>query len=69
MSSPRITYVARPDTTLEAELDALAAVYKFVLFDSQVRKGDPNDLTNGPTKKRITGLDKKGKDNADIHGN
>lgn len=37
MSSPRITYSARPDATPEAELDALAAVYRFIL-DCRVKK-------------------------------
>jgi hypothetical protein len=37
MSSPRITYTPRPDATPEAELDALANVYRFVL-DCQAKK-------------------------------
>lgn len=31
MSSPHITYTPRPDATPEAELNALSAVYSFVL--------------------------------------
>ena len=31
MSAPRITYVPRPDATQEAELNALASVYRFIL--------------------------------------
>jgi hypothetical protein len=31
MSSPRISYATRPDATPEAELGALAAVFRFVL--------------------------------------
>ena len=31
MSSPRITYAPRPDATPEAEVSALAAVYRIVL--------------------------------------
>jgi hypothetical protein len=34
MSKPAISYVPRPDTTPKAELSALAAVYRFLLFDS-----------------------------------
>ena len=34
MDSPRITYISRPDATPEAELSALANVYRFVLFKS-----------------------------------
>jgi hypothetical protein len=42
-------YTPRPDATPETELATLAAVYRFVLFNSQARRGDPNDLTNGST--------------------
>jgi hypothetical protein len=42
VNSPRIIYTSRPDATCEAELDALTAVYHFLLFE----KGDRNDLTN-----------------------
>ncbi len=31
MSSPRVTYTARPDATAESGLSALASVYRFVL--------------------------------------
>jgi hypothetical protein len=31
VNRPRITYAPRPDATPEAELDALAAVYRFIL--------------------------------------
>ena len=48
MSSLRITYATRQDATPEVELNALAAVYRFVLFDSQAKRGDPHDLTNDP---------------------
>jgi hypothetical protein len=51
----------------EAELDALAAVYRYVLFDSQASKGGPHDLTNNLTEE-CARLDQKGKDNADVHG-
>ena len=67
MGSPHITYVARPNATPETELSALLAVYKFVLFDSQAKRGGLHDLTNESTEKRTTGPGKKGKDNADIH--
>ena len=68
MNSPRITYTSRPDATPEAELDALVAVYKFVLFDSQARSGGHHDLTDDLTKKWTTRQEKKGNENADIHG-
>jgi hypothetical protein len=44
--SSGIAYRPREDATPEGELSSLAAVYKFVLFDSQARKGNPYDLTN-----------------------
>ena len=69
MSEPRITYAPRLDATPEAELTALAAIYKFVLSNSQTKRGGTHDLTNESTKKRTTGPGKKGKDNADIHSN
>ena len=68
MTSPRITYTPRPDAKHETELSALAAIYTFVLFNSRAKRGGTNDLTNASTEKRRTGPGKKGKDNADIHG-
>jgi hypothetical protein len=65
----RITYAPRPDATPELELSVLAAVYKFVLFDSRANEGGPHDLTSDPTKECATSQDKKGKENADLHGN
>jgi hypothetical protein len=53
MVSARITYSQRPDATSEAELAVLAAVYKFVLFDSQAIKGDPHDPMNKTTLEHV----------------
>jgi hypothetical protein len=53
MGSPRITYVARPNATTEAELAVLAAVYKFVLLSSQARRGGPHDLMNKTTTEHV----------------
>jgi hypothetical protein len=40
-------YAPRPDATPEAELDALAACYRFILFESRAKEGGapaaPND--------------------------
>jgi hypothetical protein len=44
----RIVYRARDDATPEGELNALGAVYKFILFDSQIRGGGSHDLTRNP---------------------
>jgi hypothetical protein len=49
MDRVKVTYTPRPAATPETELSTLAAVYKFVLFDSQARRGDPHDVTNGST--------------------
>jgi hypothetical protein len=67
MASPHITYTPSDEVTAEAELAALVATYKFVLFGSQASKGGPHDLTTDPTKKQTTGPEKKGTDNADLH--
>ena len=67
-SNPTVTYALRSDVTSETELNALAAVYKFVLFDSQSSKGGSHDLTGQFTKECTTRPDKKGKENADLHG-
>jgi hypothetical protein len=64
MDSPRLTYSPRPDTTPEAEVSALASVYRFLLLE----KGESNDLTGTSTKEWTTSQDTKGTENADIHG-
>ena len=46
MSSPRITYTPHPDATPEAELEALANIYRFVLDCHAKEEGDPT--TSGP---------------------
>jgi hypothetical protein len=42
MDSPSIIYMPRPDTTPEAEVNALASIYRFLLLE----KGDRHDLMN-----------------------
>ena len=51
--SPPTIYTSRPNTTMEAELNALANVYRYVLFDSQARRGGPHDLTNKTTTEHV----------------
>jgi hypothetical protein len=62
--SPPTFYTSRPNTTPEAELNALANVYRYVLFDLQARRGGPHDLTSGSTKKWTTKTrnERKGKE-------
>lgn len=52
MSEARIIYTPRPDATPESEAAALAAVYRFILFESSARKeaahpGSPDDAKEG----------------------
>jgi hypothetical protein len=51
--APRIFYTPRPGATQEAELSALASVYKFVLCDSQARRGGTHDLRNKTTTEHV----------------
>jgi hypothetical protein len=44
MSDPRIEYVPRSNTSAAVEVDTLAAVYRFVLFESRASKGGLYDL-------------------------
>jgi hypothetical protein len=47
VSAPRITYVPRPDATQEAELNALASVYRFILDSSAKKNAAGVTSTNG----------------------
>ena len=52
MSETRIIYTRRPDATSESEAAALAAVYRFILFESSASKeaahpGSPDDAKEG----------------------
>jgi hypothetical protein len=47
VSAPRITYVPRPDATQEAELNALASVYRFILDSSAKENAAGVTSTNG----------------------
>jgi hypothetical protein len=49
VDNPRVVYTARHGVTPEEEICALSAVYKYVLFDFQARRGDPHDLTTSST--------------------
>jgi hypothetical protein len=50
MSSPRITYTPRPDATPEAELSALANVYKLVLDNHARKKGSRPAAPDDPER-------------------
>jgi hypothetical protein len=52
VSAPRITYVPRPDATQEAELNALASVYRFVLDSSAKKNAVGVTSTNGDDAER-----------------
>ncbi len=46
MADPTITYSMRPDASQEAELSALAAVYRFVLDSRRMKKAAPDRRPN-----------------------
>jgi hypothetical protein len=58
VGKPALVYTTRPGATQEAELSALAAVYRFLILE----KGDANDLTNRTLARAEGGNDKKGQD-------
>jgi hypothetical protein len=49
MSSTHIAYRPLEAARTEGEAHVLAVIYRFVLFDSQARRGDQHDLTNEST--------------------
>jgi hypothetical protein len=62
-SVAQITYAPLASPTPEGELNALSAVYKFVLFDSQASKGGRYDLTKEvATQAEGVSKDRKGQD-------
>jgi hypothetical protein len=50
VSSPRITYVPRPNSTQE-ELNALASVYKFVLDRRAMKEAAPESRPDDPERR------------------
>jgi hypothetical protein len=48
MDSPHLTHSPRPDTTPEAEVNALASIYRFLLLE----KGDRHVLTSETATKQ-----------------
>jgi hypothetical protein len=69
MTRPHISYTPSHEVTAQAELAALVAIYKFVLFDSQASKGGPDDLTKNAIQEDTASQDMKGKGNANLYGN
>jgi hypothetical protein len=65
MDSPSLTYTPRPDSTPEAEVNALASVYRFLLLE----KGDRHDLTSeAATQAEGANQGKKGTENDAVGG-
>jgi hypothetical protein len=59
MDRPRLTYTPRPDTSPDAEVNALAFIYRFLLLE----KGDRHDLTSeAATQAEGANQDQKGHD-------
>jgi len=64
VSNPHIAYHPRPDATPQGELNALAAVYRFILFKSRSanRKaaepapGTGEDATKSRTQRKEDGM-------------
>jgi hypothetical protein len=54
MSSARITFIPRPDATPKAELDALAAAYRFILDCHAKKKAAKSDRCNDAALVRDT---------------
>jgi hypothetical protein len=52
MTSPRITYTPRPDATPEAELSALASVYRFIIDSHANTNAAGVSSTNGDDAER-----------------
>jgi hypothetical protein len=50
VSAPRITYVPRPNSTQEAQLNAVASVYRLIL-DSRAKNAAGADNTDGDDAK------------------
>jgi hypothetical protein len=65
--APHVVYRARDFAMPEAELSALAVIYRFVLFDSQASKGGPDVLTKNSTQEDTASQDMKGKGNANLY--
>jgi hypothetical protein len=47
-NAPRIVYAPRPGATPEAELNAVAACYRFILFEGSASKKEAVELTLDP---------------------
>jgi hypothetical protein len=48
VTSSRIAYTPRPDATPEAELNAVAACYRFILFESSATKKEAAEPASAP---------------------
>ena len=65
MDSPSLTYTPRPDTGPDAEVNALASIYRFLLLE----KGDRHELTReAVTQAEGANQDKKGTENDAVGG-
>jgi hypothetical protein len=65
MDSPSLTYIPRPDASLDAEVNALASIYRFLLLE----KGDRHDLTSeAATQAEGANQGKKGTENDAVGG-
>jgi hypothetical protein len=51
VSAPRITYVFRPNSTQDTELNVLASVYKFVLDRRAMKEAAPESRPDDPERR------------------
>ena len=69
MSIPRQNIIVSRDYRTSPDECARARAWAYVFQCWHAKKGEQHDLTNDSTKKWIAGPDKKGKGNANLHGN
>jgi hypothetical protein len=65
---PRIVLRPNPNIPIEQVRDARARAWAFVFQCWHARKGEQHDLTDDSIRKWSTRQDKKGIQNADLHG-
>ena len=66
--APRTVMRPNPRITPEQARDARARAWAYIYQCWHANKGGPHDLTNHPTKECTTRPGKKGRENADLHG-
>jgi hypothetical protein len=55
-SNPRLIYTPRKDATPEGELNALASIYRFILFENSTRKGATRTGGSDDAERSLNGI-------------